>query len=135
MIKFNPVYFLLAIALFIIEVLIALYMNDTIIRPFGGDFLVVILIYAFVKSFITTPPVRMAIYVLLFAYTIEVSQYFHLVDVIGLGNSRLARVVMGDYFAWGDMLAYTLGIVLVLIVEQARIKRMINKAYSYEDIC
>lgn len=129
MFKFNLGYFLLAVVLFIIEVLIALYLNDAIIRPFGGDFLVVILVYAFLKSFIAAPPVRAAVYVLLFAYAVEVSQYFHLVDVIGLGNSRLAHVIMGDFFAWGDLLAYTLGIVLVLMVEQARMKRMINKMY------
>lgn len=128
--KFSVRYFILTILLFLTEVFIGMYVDDAIIRPYGGDFLVVILIYCFVKSFLDTPVIQTAIGVLLFSYVIEVSQYFHLVDLIGLGNSRIAVVMMGNYFAWTDMLAYTLGIVTVIIIEQQRIKRNINKAYT-----
>ncbi|QKJ29745.1 DUF2809 domain-containing protein [Mucilaginibacter mali] len=128
--KFSVRYFILTILLFLTEVFIGMYVDDAIIRPYGGDFLVVILIYCFVKSFLDTPVIQTAIGVLLFSYLIEVSQYFHLVDLIGLGNSRIAVVMMGNYFAWTDMLAYTLGIVTVIIIEQQRIKRNINKAYT-----
>jgi len=53
---FNTKYFLLAFALFFVEVYIALYVHDDIIRPYIGDVLVVILIetvakYSFKKSF------------------------------------------------------------------------------------
>jgi hypothetical protein len=48
---FNKTYSLLALTFFTTEVLIGTYMHDAIIRPYGGDFLVVILIYCIVKSF------------------------------------------------------------------------------------
>ena len=48
---FNQKYFYLTVVLFLIEVFIALFINDQFIRPFVGDVLVVILIYCFVKSF------------------------------------------------------------------------------------
>lgn len=128
-IKLSLSYLILTILLFLTEVFIGMYMDDAIIRPYGGDFLVVILVYCFVKSFFDVPVMQTAIGVLLFSYVIEVSQYFHLVDLIGLGNSRIAVVMMGNYFAWTDMLAYTLGIITVLVIEQQRIKRSINKAY------
>lgn len=76
-----------------------------------------ILIYCFVKSFINTPVKATALAVLLFSYLIETLQYFHLVDLLGLEKSKTARIVIGTSFAWTDLLAYTLGILLVLIIE------------------
>ncbi len=118
--KFQPVYFALAVALFLIEVLIALYMHDAIIRPYGGDFLVVIFLYCFVMSFIQLPVIPAAIGVLLFAYAVEGAQYLHLIDVLGLSQSRAAQLILGSTFMWGDMLAYTLGAGLVVVVEKMR---------------
>jgi hypothetical protein len=124
--NFNLKYFLLTLALFTIEVLIALYVRDNFIRPYLGDFLVVILIYCAVKSVINVAPVKVAIAVLLFSYMIETLQYFHLVDRLGLTHNTFAKTVMGYGFEWWDMLAYTLGIAFVLVVENllaAKVKR------------
>jgi hypothetical protein len=110
-------YGLLALLLFGIEILIALYLHDRIIRPYIGDLLVVILIYCFVKALVNTPVFATALGVLLFAYAVETLQYFHVVELLGLGHSKLARVIIGSSFEWMDMLAYTLGIGLVLSIE------------------
>lgn len=115
--KFNPRYFVYTILLFVTEVLIALFVHDQFIRPYVGDFLVVILIYCFVKSFLNTPVVPTAIAVLLFAYLVELLQYFHIVEVLGLQHSRAARIIIGSSFEWQDILAYTLGILAVVLVE------------------
>ena len=117
MVEFNFKYFALTEVLFIVEVSIALYMHDVIIRPYGGDFLVVILIYCFLKSFFTWPVIKTAIGTLIFSYLIEIGQYFHLVNLLGLEHSKLARTVIGVGFSFVDLLCYTLGIALVLIVE------------------
>jgi hypothetical protein len=117
MFRFNIKYFGLTALLFIIEVIIALYVHDSFIRPYFGDFLVSILVYCAVKSFFHTPTGSTALWVLLFSYTVEVSQYFHLVDVIGLGHSAVACAIMGTHFSFIDMLMYTLGIILVLFLE------------------
>jgi hypothetical protein len=122
MFGFYKYYFFLAIILFITEVLIAVYMRDAIIRPYGGDFLVVILIYCAVKSFFNTPVIATACYVLLFSYLIEVSQYFHLVTLLGWDHYPVARIVMGTYFSFVDLLSYTLGMLLVVVIEKLRIK-------------
>lgn len=116
--KFSPFYAISTLLLFITEVLIALFVHDQFIRPYVGDFLVVILIYCFVKSFLNTPVVPTALGVLLFAYTVEVLQYFRIVEVLGLQHSRAARIIIGSSFEWLDMLAYTLGILMVILVEK-----------------
>lgn len=117
MFAFNKQYAILALGLFVIEVLIALYVHDTIIRPYIGDLLVVILLYCFVRAFTRLPAIPVAIGVLLFSYGIETLQYFQWVDRLGLGHSTLARTVIGSTFQWIDLVAYTLGIAIVLGVE------------------
>ena len=118
MISFNKNYFFLAVLLFLTEILIALYVHDQIIRPYGGDFLVVMLIYCFLKSFMDTGRRFTAIGVLVFSYVIEVLQYFHIVNILGLENNSMARVVIGTSFAWTDILPYTLGIIAIVIIEK-----------------
>ncbi|WP_366069085.1 DUF2809 domain-containing protein [Flavobacterium sp.] len=51
MLTFNKTYFRLASLIFTVEILIALYVHDKIIRPYFGDVLVIVLIYCFIKSF------------------------------------------------------------------------------------
>jgi Rad3-related DNA helicase len=117
---FSPRYFRATLFLLLIEVLIALYAHDRIIRPYIGDLIVVILIYCFVKSFLNTPVWPTAIGVLIFSYTIEVLQYFDLVHLLGLQDSEIARIVIGTSFAWADLLAYTVGIVILLFFERKK---------------
>lgn len=115
---FNKKYFILTILFFAIEVIIALYVRDALIRPYGGDFLVVMLIYFFVRTFLNLSPLIVAIGVLMFAYAIEIFQYFDLVGMLGLRGNRLAEIVIGTGFSWWDMLAYTLGAITVYYLDR-----------------
>ena len=115
--RFHKQYFLLAILLLIIEILIALYVKDAIIRPYGGDFLVVILLYYLVRAFWNGTSFKVALGVLLFAYAIEILQYFKLVNLLGLKGNRLAEIIIGTGFSWWDMVAYTLGVVVVYFLD------------------
>ncbi|MEO3403211.1 DUF2809 domain-containing protein [Mucilaginibacter sp. CAU 1740] len=115
----NKRYFTLTLALFITEVFIGAFMHDRLIRPFGGDLLIVILIYCFVKSFVNTPWFKTALATLLFAYAVEFSQYLNLLGFFGWQNSKLATILLGSSFSWGDMLCYTIGIVIVILAERA----------------
>jgi hypothetical protein len=118
MFVFRPRYFLLAFLLFVVEVLIALYMRDPFVRPYVGDYLVVILLYCALRSLIRIHAWPAAIGVLLFAYLIEALQYFRLVHRLGLEDHSLARTVIGIGFEWADMLAYTLGFATIVIGER-----------------
>ena len=117
MFQINVRYLLLTILLFLTEVFIALYVRDDFIRPHFGDFLVVILIYCFLKSFFNITSWKLAVATLLFSYLVEILQYFRIVEKLGLSHSTFAKVVIGTSFSWIDLLAYTLGIAFVLIVE------------------
>lgn len=95
-----------------------MFVNDKIIRPYVGDVLVVIMIYYFVRSFIQTRPVYLVIGVLLFAYAIEAGQYFQLVEVLGLQDNKLMRIIIGSSFSWGDILAYTIGGTICYLIDK-----------------
>ncbi|SEM04307.1 Protein of unknown function [Chitinophaga rupis] len=116
--RFSWKFFVLTVLLFITEVLIAVYVHDSFIRPYFGDFLVVILLYCFVSTFLQAPVKPLAIGVLLFAYLIETLQYFNLVKHLGLQHSRLANIVIGNHFEWTDIVAYTLGVLLILLLDK-----------------
>jgi hypothetical protein len=118
--RFNWLYFSLFLLIFVTEVLIAIYLHDGFIRPYAGDFLVVILIYCFVRSFLQAPVVPVAIGVLVFSYLIETLQYFNVVKLIGLEHSRIANIVIGNHFTWADILAYTLGIGFTILIENIK---------------
>lgn len=91
---FQRTYFVFAILLFVIEVLIAAFAYDRFVQLYAGAFLVVIFLYCFFRSFFKTPYLSVGLSVLLFAYIIEVSQYFHFIKHLGLQHSRRANLIL-----------------------------------------
>ena len=114
--------------LFCVEAFIAAFLHDRFVRPYVGDFLAVIFLYCLVRSMVTTPVRPTVAAVLLVAYGIEVLQYLHLLTYVGLQHSRLAALVLGTHFEWGDMLAYTLGALCILAAERAKV--LYNQYYA-----
>jgi len=123
MFTFNKKYFYAALLLFLTEVFIALFVRDKFIRPYFGDVLVVIMLYCFVKSFFDVPALKVAIGVLVFACCIEFLQYLNIVGKMGLQHSVIANTIIGNYFAWKDILAYVAGFLVVLLVEIFLVKK------------
>ena len=120
MYKFQKQYFVLTLILSLIEILIALFARDQVIRPYGGDLLVVILLYCLIKSVINYSVTLTALSVLMFSYLVETLQFFNVVNQIGLADSKIANILIGNSFSWFDILAYTLGILLVLGIEKSK---------------
>lgn len=118
MFKFNRTYFLLAILFLAVEIFIALFIPEGFIRHSVGDILVVLLIYCSLNSFLKLPLLPLAFGVLLFAYSIEILQYFEFLNLLGLSKNRLLSVVLGNTFDWMDMVMYTVGILIILGAEQ-----------------
>lgn len=119
---FNKKYFLLAVILFFVEVFIALFIDDKLIRPFVGDVLVVILIYCAVRIFLNVDYFRAALGVLIFACTIEILQYFDYVRLLGFEQNRILSVALGRTFEWLDFAAYFVGFVIIPVLEKNRSK-------------
>ncbi|VXB88523.1 conserved membrane hypothetical protein [Flavobacterium sp. 9AF] len=123
MFLFKKQYFIATILLFLTEVGIALYIHDDFIRPYMGDVLVVLLLYCFIQSFFTFSVKATAVFVLLFSFTIEFLQYIHIVEKLGLQKYAIARTVLGTSFSWIDLLCYTIGVILIVLIEKRRLPR------------
>lgn len=97
--------------LLIMEILIALFINDNFIRPYVGDVLVALLICSFLRIFFPKGIPSLPVYVFLFAVAVEVGQYF---DIIGLLEieSQFLSILLGRTFSIFDILCYAIGCLL-----------------------
>ena len=111
-------YALCFIAIFAIEVLIALYVRDKIIRPYVGDILVVVLVYCFARIFINKPRRLLPLWVFLFACGVEVMQYFQVATLLNLQDNTVARIVIGSTFDWKDIMCYAIGCLPLFFIKK-----------------
>ncbi len=112
---FSFKFSLLFAFVFFIEVLIAVFFDDLFIRPFVGDVLVVILLYLLVRMVSKFEHLHVVIGVLLFAYIIEFSQYLNLISLLNLQDIKLARIIIGTTYDGMDLVAYSLGALILFI--------------------
>lgn len=122
MLIFNRKFFCYTLLLFLIELTIALYVHDSFVRPYVGDYLVVFLIYCAVRTLVNAPVVKIAVGVMAFSYLVEILQYFQLVRRLGLEHNTVVRTVIGYGFEWKDILAYTLGVLTILVLERKHLR-------------
>lgn len=115
--KFQPYYFAAFYSLLLIEIAIALFLKSGFIRFTVGDFLCVILLYCFIKSFIEAKIIYTAILVLLTSYFIEFAQLFNLLDYLNLRGNRFASLILGTSFSIQDLMAYSLGVICITFID------------------
>lgn len=106
-------YFLLTVLVLFIEVLIATFGSEFfILRAYIGDVIAIWFLYFLILSFLDftiKEKYSLVLFVLGFAVLLEVSQYFHLVEFLGFSPQSLIGIVLGNSFAWLDMVCYVVG--------------------------
>ena len=111
------IYGILTAILITAEVLIALFIHDSFVRPYVGDMLVVIVVYCFVRIIIPEGVRLLPLYVFLFAALVEVLQFFHIVDILGLGGSAFFCTLIGGTFDMKDIACYGIGCIILGVWE------------------
>jgi hypothetical protein len=111
-------YLLISILLFIIEVFIAFFINDKIIRPFFGDYLVVIFLFYLFAAFFKNSKLKIAFFVLFIAFFLEGLQYIQFLKLIDCEELIFLRILLGNTFEWMDLFVYTLGILTVILIHK-----------------
>ncbi|WP_425596949.1 DUF2809 domain-containing protein [Seonamhaeicola maritimus] len=114
--KLNKTYLLLTILILSIEVLIAINLKTGFIRHTFGDFLATVLLFCFFKSFVKTNSIKLGVFVLVFSFIIECIQLLKILDLLDIKN-RLVRIILGTSFQTSDLVAYTLGIITIVIID------------------
>lgn len=120
--KFSKAYFFWFLILFIIEACIAFFIKDGFIRHTFGDVLVVIMMYSLIKSFVKSEPIYVAILVLIISFCLEFSQLTNILHWLHIEDNKAAKLILGNTFHFTDLIAYTFGITIVLLIEYKYLK-------------
>lgn len=88
-----------------IEVLIALFVHDSFVRPYLGDVLAVVCVYFFTRVILPEKPRYLSLFVTAFAFLVELVQLTPLSEVL---PSPLS-VIVGGTFDFKDLACYLVG--------------------------
>ena len=117
-------YGLAAAAVFVTELVIALFVHDHWIRPYAGDALAVVLVYLAIRT-VTPWPVSASVMASLgFAAALEMGQFFHIGQRLGLAGTPIGVFVLGGAFDVKDLACYGAGALCVVVVEAMRGQRL-----------
>lgn len=107
-------YALLAGVLLGIEILIGACVPHTMwLRSYGGDVLVIPLIYCLVRIFVRILPRTMPLLMCGVGFLAELAQYFHLSDRLGFARGSLPSIILGTSFSTADLACYAAGMLLI----------------------
>ncbi len=120
--KQRIIYACVFLALVIIEILIALFVHDSFIRPFGGDIIIVGVLYCFIRIIFPNKFRKIPFYVFIMALIVEIAQYFHFAELLGFDNNPILRTALGTTFSFIDIICYGIG-ALICLVAQILIKK------------
>ena len=119
----KRIYILITMFCFVICLMIVKFLdNHQFIRGFIGDVVITILIYSFIKIFIKIDSLKLSVLVLLFSFTVEYMQYLRLINHIGLGDSKIAKIIIGSTFDFRDLIAYVIGITFIYLIDTRFLK-------------
>jgi hypothetical protein len=91
--------------------------TDGFIRHTLGDFFVVILLYSLIKTFTKLTVKKAAFLTLSIAFLIEFLQLMNISDLFPKKGFKVLTIILGSTFSFSDLVAYTSGIICILIVE------------------
>ena len=104
------------IAILAFEIFIAIYAKDGFIRYYLGDVLAAAMLYAFGRAAFRLPPKILALAVFTLSLIIEITQYFKVLEILGVQNYAL-WIIFGGTFDWTDIICYAIGCVLAYVSE------------------
>ena len=90
-----------------------------IIELYSGDILwalMVFLIIAFIFNKKST--IFIISWAIIFSYSIEISQLYHAPWIDAIRNTTLGGLILGFGFLWSDLISYTIGIIIGIIIEK-----------------
>lgn len=115
--KHDRIYYLiLSGILFVTEFLIAVFVpSPSWLRDYGGDMLIIPLIYCLVRIFVRILPRLMPFLMCCIGFLFEIAQYFQLSDRLGFARGSVMSIIIGTHFTWGDILCYLIGMIFIYI--------------------
>ncbi len=119
-------YILLFLLFTLTEVFIGVFVHDNFIRPYFGDVLIVIVLYFMLRAILPEKTwnrlhkKNVSLWVpllFIFATIVEFLQKINIVRILGLEDNPIMRTIIGTSFAWGDLICYLAGCIILWIAE------------------
>ena len=120
--KMRFIFLALFVLLFAVETLIALFVHDDFVRPYVGDMIVTVVVWSFARIIFPDKFKLMSLYVMIFSILVEVGQYFHYTELLGITNPILVTM-MGTSFAWADIACYAVGCIVAAIIDYTLLRK------------
>ena len=114
--KKRIIYAVAFLILLIIEILIGVSVQDSFVRPYLGDVLVVILLYCLIRIIIPKRCRLLPLYLFMFAAGVEFFQGLNIADRLGI-QSRILRTIIGTVCDIQDIYCYAAGCILIGVYE------------------
>lgn len=109
--KKRWIYAAAAGGLLALEIVIAVYVRDAFIRPYGGDILVTVLLCCLLRAFFLFGIPYLPLGVFLFAAAVEFAQALGIASLIPHSWTAV-RIIVGSAFSVWDLVCYAVGCVL-----------------------
>ena len=120
----RPIYVAIAVVIFALEVAIARgYIPGQFIRNSLGDVLVIALIYFFLRGITTFSRWIVLVGSVAAGVGVELLQYVHLADRLGLEQGSLLYIIIGNTFSLLDVVMYLLGGVFAICLDVLLLKK------------
>jgi hypothetical protein len=95
---------------------------------FIGDILWGLMVYFIIRCLFINRTIKwVSITSLLFCYAIEFSQLYQAPWINNVRHTVIGGLVLGEKFLWSDMLCYTIGIVIGILIEKLIAKWVIDR--------
>lgn len=88
-----------------VEVLIALFVHDSFVRPYLGDVLAVVTVYCGARIVFVNKPRFLSVWVTALAFAVELIQLTDISDHVG----SVLAVILGSTFDFKDLICYAVG--------------------------
>ena len=109
--RLRLIYSCLFCGILLTEILIALFVRDSFIRPYGGDILVTVLLCCLLRAFFLFWIPYLPLGVFLFAAAVEFAQALGIASLIPHSWTAV-RIIVGSSFSVWDLVCYAVGCVL-----------------------
>ena len=103
--------------LFVTEIAIAVFHFHKFIRGFVGDVLVIPLLYFLIRLFVRWKTLHLVLITLGIGCSVELLQYLNAFEFISKHSSVL-KIALGTTADWKDILAYSIGAALIVLIEK-----------------
>jgi hypothetical protein len=91
---------------------------------FIGDILWATMVYFIVRFLFKHRTIKwITIASLLFCYAIEFSQLYQAPWINNIRHTVIGGLILGEVFMWGDMLSYTVGVGIGILIEKFLVKQ------------